>query len=461
MTSMQYNSSSARGICSSGSSETEEEDEACVWALRARQAHVPSTREPKVDRATDDRCAWSRTGWIGHQEAKLRENSWHTYYHMNVPVFHKLHDMLFTESAADKAQSRVKGANSTPMGCIETEVKLASTIRILFGEKSKSMVDVFKISPTSCRAAFFDVIDRINNCSLLDGLICSTDHSLPVLEQRALGFEGRSAFPSVFRHCVGAIDGLFIKTEQPTASEVGDVRSYWSGHKKGFGINMQGVCNAQCRIIGFACNTPGSTNDYVAYRHGFFYGHWPTLPQPYYYLGDCAYPLSTHCITPFSGTTLEKEEDAFNFYHSQLRITIERTFGIFVNVFSLFHSPLKYSIANCCKIVHACVRLHNYRIDSGCQHIARKVSVGAVYREAHGCQDAFARSTDVFDVLDDPRYVTDRPFNRDGAYAAYVSSWERSDQPVVPAVEGAGKRDVLVRALHASGAARPAANARA
>jgi hypothetical protein len=379
---------------------------------------------------------------------------------MNVPVFNKLHDLLFTESESEKAQSRVKGGNSTPMGFIETEVKLASTLRILFGEKSKSMVDVFKISPTSCRAAFLNVVDRINNCVELDGRICSTDHSLSVLAQRALGFQGRSAFPSVFRHCVGAIDGLFIKTEQPTAAEVGDVRSYWSGHKKAFGINMQGVCNAQCRIIGFSCNTPGSTNDYVAFRHGFFYADWPELPQPYYYLGDCAYPLSAQCITPFSGTSLDTSEDAFNFYHSQLRITIERTFGIFVNIFSVFHSPLKFLIVNCCNIVHACVRLHNYRIESGCQHVARKASVGAVYREAHGRYDALARSTDAFDVLDDPRYVTDRPFHRDASYAAYVSNWESRDQPVSAAVQGVGKRDVVVRALHDNGAARPPANAR-
>jgi hypothetical protein len=438
---MDTNSTSPR-VCSSS------DDEMCIYSLCG--GSQPASRASKADRSTDDRCAWSRTGWAGHVDAKLRENSWHTYYHMPLQAFNVLHAMLFTETEQEQKTAAIKALNSTPMGRIETQVKLASTLRELFGEKRKSMVDVFKISPTSARAAFMDVINRINNCAALEGDIFSTNHSPEVLTARAFAFARRSFYPDVFRHCVGAIDGLFIKTEQPCAKEVGNVRTYWSGHKKNYGINMQGVCDAQCRFIGFACNTPGSTNDYVAFRHSFFYGHWTELPSPFYYLGDCAYPLSEHCMTPYIGSGLVQAQDAFNFYHSQLRITIERCFGIFVNVFGIFHAPLKFDISTCCQIVEACVRIHNFRINQGCQHVTRRSCNGAVYREA------MERGGDVFDVLDDPRYATDRPHVHDHAYGNYVNSAEvwAGQQPGAAAL-GDAKRSAVKEALAQLGAARP------
>ena len=414
------------------------------------------TRGPKVDRSHDERTAWSRTPWDGHVAAKLREQSWHTYYHMPLHVFDKLHDLLFVESDDEKVLAHRKARNSTPMGPIQTQVKLAATLRELFGEKRKSMCDVFKIAPTSARASFMDVIRRINSCPEMEGNIYSTDQTEAALAARASEFARRSSFPSVFRHVVGAIDGLFIKTRQPTMKEVSNVRAYYSGHKKGFGLNMQAVCNAQCRFVGFACNTPGSTNDYVAFRHSFLYGHWPKLPEPYFYLGDCAYPLSPQCVTPHIGSAVSAEADAFNFFHSQLRITIERSFGIFVNVFGIFHSPLLFSIATCCDVVEACVRLHNYRIDNGCQHVARVVTAAATFREAYD------RSNDIFDVLDDERYATFRPHATDAAYAAYVQyQQQQSGLRASDAARGAEKRCVLGVALGLLGAARPAANVRA
>ena len=412
-------------------------------------------RAPKVDRSVDERTAWSRIDWEEHVQGKLRAKEWHTYYHMPVHVFSTLHSLLFTESEQEKEVSRRKGSNSTRMGFIRTEVKLAATLRELFGEKRKSMVDIFHIAPTSARTAFLNVIRRINSCQELQGKIYATDHSAQVLDDRAFAFQKRSMFPHIFRHCVGAIDGLFIKTQQPQQKEVGNVRAYFSGHKKAFGLNMQAACNAQCRIIAFACNTPGSTNDYVAFRHSFMYGHWPKLPSPYYYLGDCAYPLAPHCITPFVGSTISAEQDAFNFYHSQLRITVERCFGIFVNVFGIFHAPLTFSISVCVEVVEACVRLHNYRIDAGCQHVARKDTSGASYR-----LEVNERSSDVFDVLDDARYVTDRPHVHDAAYEGYVRHAEQCSMLPADAAQGARKRDVLALALAQVGAMRPAANVR-
>jgi hypothetical protein len=436
------------------SSDSDSSDDELLFSAASTLAQK-KRRASKVDRSVDERAAWSRLNWEEHVEAKLRAKEWHTYYHMPVHVFSNLHSLLFTETEQEKEVSRRKGANSTRMGFIQTEVKLAATLRELFGEKRKSMVDIFHIAPTSARTAFLNVIRRINSCQELEGSVYATDQSPEVLAERAFAFQKRTTYPNIFRHCVGAIDGLFIKTQQPRLREVGNVRAYYSGHKKGFGLNMQATCDAQCRIIAFSCNTPGSTNDYVAFRHSFMYGHWPTLPSPYFYLGDCAYPLAPHCLTPFIGSAISVAQDAFNFYHSQLRITVERCFGIFVNVFGIFHAPLTFSIKVCVEVVEACVRLHNFRINSGVQHVARKVTSGATFR-----LEVNERSTDVFDVLDDERYLTDRPHMHDAAYEGYVRTAEQAGMLPDAAAAGASRRDVLSLALTLVGAQRPAANAR-
>jgi hypothetical protein len=406
-------------------------------------------RRAKVDRSLDQ--SNERTDWEEHVAAKERAGEWLKYYHMPIETFNRLHLQLFPDTP-EARRSQQQGSNSSPMGHVDTRVKLACCLRELFGEKRKSMVDIFLLAPTTVAESFKDVLNRINTCSALEHDIFDTDHTVPVLAIRAFEFAKRSAYPNVFKHVVGAIDGLFIKTRQPTVKDVGNVRTFYSGHKRGFGINMQGVCDASCRFVGFSCNTPGSTSDYVAFRHANFYGHWPKLPEPYMYLGDCAYPLAPFCLTPYVGTVLPESEDVFNFYHSQLRITVERAFGIFVNVFGIFHAPLAFKIANCCDVVEACVRLHNLRINEGCQVVSRQSSNGAVFIQA------FDRSKEVFDVLDDTRYVTDRPHATDAAYAAHVAQAEQhSGLSPEDAGKGKDKRDVIALALRLVGAQRPVA----
>ena len=446
-------SSSSSGCSSSSSSDegpiSRGDESYSPLVAEPSEEFLPRRRAAKVDRSLDG--DFTRTDWESHVMAKLRESSWHEYYHMPVEVFYSLHKLLFSE--ADIRRCKLKGDSGSPMGSIDTRVKLACCLRELFGEKRKSLVDVFKISPSSARLAFIDCLARINACKALECRIFDTDHSHEALAERSRNFSQRSSFPTILRDVVGAIDGLFIKTNQPKVAEVGNVRSFYSGHKRGFGINMQGVVDASCRFIGFACNTPGSTSDYTAFRHSNFYGTWAQVPSPYYYVGDCAYPLGPSCLIPFVGSNLPVAEDVFNFFHSQLRITVERAFGIYVNVFGIFHSQLAFNISTSCMVVEACVRLHNFRIDNCCQHVARRPGNGPIFRQA------FDRSNDAYDVLDDERYRTCRPHPTDAAYAAHVATTELNSG-ITDAAIGQLRRSAIVQALATAGAERPAKNKR-
>lgn len=73
---------------------------------------------------------------------------------------------------------------------------------------------------------------------------------------------------------------------------------------------------------------------------------------PYHWVGDLAYQLMPTLITPYAGTQLSPDKDSFNYYLSQLRITIERVFGMLVKRWGISWKPLKFDLAFTVEIVH-------------------------------------------------------------------------------------------------------------
>jgi hypothetical protein len=86
--------------------------------------------------------------------------------------------------------------------------------------------------------------------------------------------------------------------------------------------------------------------------------------------------------------------DVYNFFQSQLRISIERSFGILITVFAIFQKPLRFGIPKCCHIVQTSMRIHNWRIDRGCQRCQRSVHLSYL---SHDPSDL---------ILQDDRYTT-------------------------------------------------------
>ena len=75
---------------------------------------------------------------------------------------------------------------------------------------------------------------------------------------------------------------------------------------------------------------------------------------------DDAYANSRHVLTPYGGFGLSQRQDAFNFYLSSCRITVEQAFGMLVSRFGIFWSPLRFSVACNTLIVVVCCKIHNY-----------------------------------------------------------------------------------------------------
>jgi hypothetical protein len=81
----------------------------------------------------------------------------------------------------------------------------------------------------------------------------------------------------------------------------------------------------------------------------------------YYLLGDSGYPLRTWLMTPFDDVVPNTPEADFNRVHKTTRVKIECCNGVLKSRFRclLKHRMLHYHPTVACKIINACVVLHN------------------------------------------------------------------------------------------------------
>ena len=90
------------------------------------------------------------------------------------------------------------------------------------------------------------------------------------------------------------------------------------------------------------------------------------MPQGYCLYGDNTYVNESYMAVPFQATA-NGPKDSYNFYHSQVRINIECSFGILTNRCCLLKTPLssKISISQINALISCLCKLHNFCIDNG------------------------------------------------------------------------------------------------
>ena len=72
--------------------------------------------------------------------------------------------------------------------------------------------------------------------------------------------------------------------------------------------------------------------------------------------------------TPLPGRFLSTQHDAYNFYLSQIRITIERAFGILIHRWGVLRRPLAMTILTVPSLVWCLLRLHIYCVNNDSRH---------------------------------------------------------------------------------------------
>ena len=108
-----------------------------------------------------------------------------------------------------------------------------------------SYIDVCEVGGVS-KTAFYDYAHRciaaINACDDLKYVFPPTPHQIA---QAAAGFQAKST-NNVHTGCVAAVDGLLLKIITPPSTQVANVKSFFSGHYKSYGVNVQAVCDSNC-----------------------------------------------------------------------------------------------------------------------------------------------------------------------------------------------------------------------
>jgi hypothetical protein len=274
---------------------------------------------------------------------------------MLLPSFNKLLEVLSPTLTLNEKYAEVGGLE--PISC---EVMLHCTIRYLAGGSYHDVRATAVISKPSFYRIVWHTIDCINRCDAL-AIKLPGRQELDIVRQ---GFQGIS-WDGVLNGCVGALDGYLQRIAAPSYKDCGNVGAYFSGHYCVYGVNVQAMCDADCRFLFFSVASPGKTNDSVAIRKTSLPAYVETLPPGYFIASDCAYSLSEHLITPYSGPQRYSERcDNFNFFLSQLRIRIEMAFGLLCTKWRILHTPINCKLCNIQKLLHSCFQLHNFCINN-------------------------------------------------------------------------------------------------
>jgi hypothetical protein len=98
-------------------------------------------------------------------------------------------------------------------------------------------------------------------------------------------------------------------------------------------MNCQAVCNVDGKFLDISIvYPPGSTSDCLAFEAMSLFRHLEDLllAPSLCLFSDNTYINCHFMATPFSGHA-GSSRDAYNYYHSQVRIRIEMAFGMFTN----------------------------------------------------------------------------------------------------------------------------------
>ena len=265
--------------------------------------------------------------------------------------------------------SSCRGNKGTPRYCpngpISPDVRLACAIRWFAGGSTYDIMTTYGISHTDTINSYWYVVDAINKHPRF-ALSYPGNHDV----QRSIAAGFAEVSSAGFESCSGAIDGVLIWIHKPSAKDCFNVGcspgKFMCGRKKKFGLNCQAVCDVRGRFLDISILYPGSTSDCLAFEGmSLFHRLEQDILAPGLCLfGDNAYLNSPYMATPYAATS-GGTKDAYNFYHSQLRIRIECAFGMLTHRWAILRSaiPMNVTVHKTVALVLALARLHNYCID--------------------------------------------------------------------------------------------------
>jgi hypothetical protein len=276
---------------------------------------------------------------------------------MTKDSFNKLLSYVAHDLETNEVMASLRG------GAILPEIRLYCALRWLAGGCYSDIQLVSGISKPSFYRVLWLTIHAINRCPELAFRFPETYQEC---FEHAQEFEKLST-NGAFDQCVGAIDGWLLEIKAPSTGEVSNARSFFNGHYQHYGINVQMICDAHCRITYLAAVAAGGIEDNDAYKEKVpgsgksASDRIEALPVGFYVVADDAYAPTEHVLSTFGGNEARKSEnDNFNYGCSQLRIRVEMTLGLMRKKWGIVARQGRLRIGNYKYVMNAVARLHNF-----------------------------------------------------------------------------------------------------
>ena len=306
------------------------------------------------------RAYWKKPGrteqwWLNLWQGVLPEEEWKTNLRMSRPEFVKLAEELRPFVSPDPASP-----NRT---ALSTEKKLALTLYFLKDMGSLGMTaNVFGVAISTVSVAVYEVCQAI--ATHLGSKYIRLPRTEEEMRELVVNFESRHGFPQAF----GCVDGTHVAIKQPLENSH-DFFSY----KMKYTLNVQGICDYQCRFIDVDCRWPGSVHDAKVFSNShvnslFREGKLPLLYKsllpgydkvPVLLLGDPAYTLLPHCMKEFPTCTTNGQV-MFNNLLRSARNPIECAVGRLKARWQILNRRIDLKLEHVPQIIYACFVLHNF-----------------------------------------------------------------------------------------------------
>ncbi len=178
-----------------------------------------------------------------------------------------------------------------------------------------------------------------------------SDDELRLIRQ---GFYRVGKLPGI----VGAVDGTHVKIQAPS----GDQEPYYVDRDGNHSINVQGICDANGRLLNVVADWPGSTHDSRILQMSHIGMAFASGRREGILIGDSGYAGSHWLLTPLLNPQ-GPSENRYNCAQKVTRSVIERTFGRWKRKFSVLHNEIRMDPLKVCRIIGACAVLYNIAVD--------------------------------------------------------------------------------------------------
>lgn len=308
-------------------------------------------------------------------------------FRMTEPSFWKLFEILEPKIIqVTKTKKRSRGG--TPNGDISNSSRLSMALRYFAGGSPYDIALTHGVGENEVLKSVWGIVDAINQTKSMDIIFPQTyEEQLEV----ARGFQEKSAIN--IDCCVGAIDGLLIWIHKPSKPDVLNniefgPKKFYCGRKSKFGMNMQATCDSRGYFLDVSIDYPGASSDFYAFSQSDFrklIEQDGFLRPGLCIFGDNAYVNTHYMITPYKAVE-SGPKDAFNYFHSSLRINIECAFGMLVHRWGILRKaiPIGIAVKESSSLVVALCKLHNFCITEREEKIPRPMAKDVCYVTTEG-----------------------------------------------------------------------------